>query len=805
MDGGSQRRSKRRSKRAGCRRHGPRKAPRRSDRRPPPLGARRRQYIKHHSAWQPATAPPDLPPDPIQLDVCPVACDNHAVSRPPGGSGGQRRQNQTPCDEETAWRARRGSGMAKRDEKATSETTTRTAQGNCDENDRTEEQGTEDMVRDETAGEAIDEIDVIGGESRAEGPVDNAIEDAWEELAEACLLAKDEEEIEELLGELSDDELNIFLKKYQEVIELTSNISSIPAESDHAHWLDCMVDGYIYLITNKINGKQYVGQTIQTVATRWSGHLSVARKQKHRAYSAIDRAIAKYGSENFTCVEIEHVQDTYRVLDSRERYWIRHFNTYVKANPEARQHGYNLTPGGEHKASSVSLQQEKEILAYYQSHISMTYKEIAIQCEVSVGILRSVLRKNGISKTPEEVRQSLRVLRGQVIEQYSIDGRVLVNSFASSHAAAEWILINVLHIAFDASSDREKIKTIAKRLRHAAWGNTVQYGYRWIIPSLSLEECEQKRNNYHKRLHESYKRYMTPERLYAREHSLGKRCPICNKPISNTAKTCLEHREIFKIDEIKQLSDLSVTIDAAHKLDDKNAESPSVRQQRIIDCKDASDDSSSQTSSDKIHLINGYHISYEEMQQLLRFMNLSEIGRLLGVSSNAVKKFAKNHFGIQVNRFQKFHIWNEQIECYEYAEELPLQRDEFDALVSQSGNINVVRLLARRFRIREHTMRKYLYMAFGEDYVRFKMAQLHTRCIDLTDGYVTENTNQMGRHILEMNHKELTANSIRVAGKYIERHLIKNREESVTYMSHIVRVLHPEQQDIHDIPELSND
>ena len=30
---------------------------------------------------------------------------------------------------------------------------------------------------------------------------------------------------------------------------------------------------YIYLITNKINGKQYVGQTIRTIEERWKGHI----------------------------------------------------------------------------------------------------------------------------------------------------------------------------------------------------------------------------------------------------------------------------------------------------------------------------------------------------------------------------------------------------------------------------------------------------------------------------------------------------------------------------------------------------
>ena len=55
-----------------------------------------------------------------------------------------------------------------------------------------------------------------------------------------------------------------------------------------------MYEGYIYLITNKINNKKYIGQTTRTIKIRISDHFSNLYKNY-----AITNAIKKYGKENF--------------------------------------------------------------------------------------------------------------------------------------------------------------------------------------------------------------------------------------------------------------------------------------------------------------------------------------------------------------------------------------------------------------------------------------------------------------------------------------------------------------------------
>ena len=60
-----------------------------------------------------------------------------------------------------------------------------------------------------------------------------------------------------------------------------------------------MAFGVIYVATNTVTGKQYVGLTRMSVAIRWAQHVGKARNPK----TYFHRAIAKYGATSFTVVE----------------------------------------------------------------------------------------------------------------------------------------------------------------------------------------------------------------------------------------------------------------------------------------------------------------------------------------------------------------------------------------------------------------------------------------------------------------------------------------------------------------------
>lgn len=89
----------------------------------------------------------------------------------------------------------------------------------------------------------------------------------------------------------------------------------------------------IYLITNLLNGKQYVGKTKYTLARRFTQHCT----RDYKTY--LHNAIKKYGRENFTIEEICCCDDEY--WKDLEQFYIKKLHTHYSEG------GYNITWGGD--------------------------------------------------------------------------------------------------------------------------------------------------------------------------------------------------------------------------------------------------------------------------------------------------------------------------------------------------------------------------------------------------------------------------------------------------------------------------
>ena len=123
----------------------------------------------------------------------------------------------------------------------------------------------------------------------------------------------------------------------------------------------------IYLITNTINKKVYVGQTMYTFNERYEGAGVGAERVKRtyeinseRGNTHLYNAMCKYGTENFT-VEIIHIAQSKEELNYFEHFYELYYNA---RNPK---YGYNKKPCG---GSHVKYHRDDE---YYLKRIRNTY------------------------------------------------------------------------------------------------------------------------------------------------------------------------------------------------------------------------------------------------------------------------------------------------------------------------------------------------------------------------------------------------------------------------------------------------
>lgn len=103
-----------------------------------------------------------------------------------------------------------------------------------------------------------------------------------------------------------------------------------------------MTYGIIYKATNLVNGKIYIGQTVEDLPERVRKHLYEAHS-KRDSNVVFHRAIRKYGDDNFLWDIIDYA-DSKQELDVKEEYWINKYNSHIHIK---KSNGYNMTFGGE--------------------------------------------------------------------------------------------------------------------------------------------------------------------------------------------------------------------------------------------------------------------------------------------------------------------------------------------------------------------------------------------------------------------------------------------------------------------------
>ena len=139
--------------------------------------------------------------------------------------------------------------------------------------------------------------------------------------------------------------------------------------------------GIIYKVTNDLNNKVYIGQTIYLLENRWEWHLNKALSYKDN--SKFHKAIRELGSSHFTIKEITRVDK--KILDDTEIFYIEKYDSFFN--------GYNSTLGGGGKRSYIYTDKfiVKDIVESYRDK-GISSNKIAAKYKVDKQTIIRVLR-----------------------------------------------------------------------------------------------------------------------------------------------------------------------------------------------------------------------------------------------------------------------------------------------------------------------------------------------------------------------------------------------------------------------------
>lgn len=164
----------------------------------------------------------------------------------------------------------------------------------------------------------------------------------------------------------------------------------------------------IYKITNRINGRCYIGQS-SDIEYRFAEHKRQYNYQGCAHYH-LYKAFRKYGLDNFDFSVIEECEQS--LLNEREKFWIKHYDSF--------KNGYNMTLGGE------GTEQIERSDIYKLWDDGLTVSDIAIKIGCSpITVSRIVCSYDGYDKKDSAIRGKL--WHRKPVTQYGLDGRQIRN------------------------------------------------------------------------------------------------------------------------------------------------------------------------------------------------------------------------------------------------------------------------------------------------------------------------------------------------------------------------------------------
>ena len=207
---------------------------------------------------------------------------------------------------------------------------------------------------------------------------------------------------------------------------------------------------YIYMITNDVNGKQYIGKTEFSIEKRFKKHLSDATRPQIEQ-RPLYKAINKYGPEHF---HIEMIEETDNA-EEREKFWIQYYGTF--------HNGYNATLGGD----------GRKLIDY--DLVVKTYQEVQ-NCQQVADILQihldsvyKILEAKKCDRKPSQ--QINREKNSRPVAMMNLDGEIL-KVFYCANDAGRYLVDNQLTTG--------TFKGATSHIIHVCEGKRkTAYGFKW--------------------------------------------------------------------------------------------------------------------------------------------------------------------------------------------------------------------------------------------------------------------------------------------------------------------------------------
>lgn len=212
------------------------------------------------------------------------------------------------------------------------------------------------------------------------------------------------------------------------------------------------MQGSIYLIENKVNGKKYVGCTIYSIQHRFQEHIKTISKCLNRP---LYRAMKKYGVQNFSIALLENCDEA--ILSEREIYWIEKLDTY--------KNGYNATLGGEGRKNI----DQKEVIKSYKTN--QVINKVASELGHDKKSIRKILNNNNVSFN----KDAHAIASGHKVAAYDVKTGEKLQVFLSQYKAGEWIQT----LGKTKITDLAKVSYVIGRAAKHLDNRQQAYGFRW--------------------------------------------------------------------------------------------------------------------------------------------------------------------------------------------------------------------------------------------------------------------------------------------------------------------------------------